>query len=280
MKVVFSPRCLEFKSPGHPESPERVRRTYEFLRENGYVFQEPSPCTEEDLLRVHTNELVESVQGNSFFDWDCPNLPRIYDYAVLSAGGALKAMDLAISDGRSFSLMRPPGHHASRNRLGGFCYFNNIAVAASKALEKFEKIAILDFDCHHGNGTQAIFLGNERVLYISWHQIHIYPGTGYENQLNCLNYPLPPGADHEDFMELFEKGLKEVEHFDPDMISVSAGFDGYIGDPLSMLRFEKETYYQIGEKIKSFEVPSFAGLEGGYGVELPGCILKFLEGYF
>ena len=280
MHVAFSPECLEFNSPGHPESPDRVRRAHELLAQRGYTFQEPSPCTEEDLLSVHTPQLVKSVQDNDFFDWDSPNLPHIYDYAVLSAGGALLALDLCMSEGRSFSLMRPPGHHASTDRLGGFCYFNNIAIAVTKALEHEEKVAILDFDCHHGNGTQAIFLGNERVLYVSWHQIHIYPGTGYESQLNCLNYPLSPGADHEVFMEFFEKGLKEVEKFNPGLIAVSAGFDGYIGDPLSMLRFEKRTYYEIGESIKSCGLPSFAVLEGGYGLEFPECVSEFLQGYF
>ena len=280
MKVVFSPRCLEFKSPGHPESPDRVRRSHQVLRDEHYEFQEPSPCTDNDLLKVHTPDLVTSVKENSFYDWDSPNLPHIYEYACLSAGGALMALDLCIKEGKSFSLMRPPGHHASRNRLGGFCYFNNIAVAVTSSFEKFSKIAILDFDCHHGNGTQAIFLGDERVLYVSWHQTHIYPGTGLESQLNCLNYPLPSMADHEQFTKLFEKGMKEVSTFNPEVIAVSAGFDSYIGDPLSMLRFEQKTYYEIGKKIHSFEVPSFAVLEGGYGVELSQCIVKFLQGFF
>ncbi len=278
MKVIFSPRCLEFKSPGHPESPERVRRTHELLVQKGYEFLEPSPCTEEDLLRVHTHQLVESVQNNDFYDWDSPNLPRIYEYAILSAGGALSAMEVSLSDGECFSLMRPPGHHATSSKLGGFCYFNNIAVAAAKALTRYERVAILDFDCHHGNGTQAIFLKNNNVLYVSWHQAYIYPGTGYESESNCVNYPMGAGADHDVFMALFEKGLEKVTEFDPELIAVSAGFDGYIGDPLSMLRFEKRTYREIGEKIASFNVPSFAVLEGGYGLELPECILAFLEG--
>jgi len=280
MKVVFSPRCLEFGEPGHPESPERVKHAHKLLVQKRYEFTEPSPCTEEDLLRVHTRELMESVQENSFFNFDCPNIPHIYDYARLSAGGALLALDLSISDEGSFSLMRPPGHHASRSRLGGFCYFNNIAIAVAKALETCEKVAVIDFDCHHGNGTQAIFMGNERVLYVSWHQVPLYPGTGHESKSNCLNYPMRPGTDHEAFMRLFERGLEEVETFNPDLIAVSAGFDGYIGDPLSMLRFEKRTYLEIGEKIKSFDIPRFAVLEGGYGVELPECILEFLQGFF
>ncbi len=280
MHVIFSPRCLDYSEPGHVESPERVKRAHDLLSQKGFEFSEPSPCTEEDLLLVHTPRLIESVQNNDFFDFDCPNIPHIYDYAVLSVGGALSAMDRAISEGRSFSLMRPPGHHASADRLGGFCYFNNIAVAVTKALEQFGKIAILDFDCHHGNGTQAVFLKNERVLYVSWHQIYIYPGTGYESESNCLNYPMPPGADHEAFWQLFEKGLHRVEEFNPELIAVSAGFDSYIGDPLTMLRFQKKTYRGIGEKIKSFAVPTFAVLEGGYGVEFAECVFEFLQGFF
>ncbi len=280
MNVVFSPKCLEYGEVGHPESPERISRAYELLRQKGYEFSEPTPCTEEDLLLVHTHRLIESVQNNDFFDFDCPNIPRIYDYATLSVGGALLALDLSLSDGKSFSLMRPPGHHASADRLGGFCYFNNIAVASAKALEKCEKIAVLDFDCHHGNGTQAVFLGNERVLYISWHQAPLYPGTGLRSEQNCVNFPMRPGADHSFFFKLFEKGLREVEKFDPELIAVSAGFDSYIGDPLTMLRFEKRTYLEIGEKIKALDVPSFAVLEGGYGVEFAECVLNFLQGYF
>ncbi|KYK34725.1 MAG: histone deacetylase [Theionarchaea archaeon] len=280
MTVIFSPRCLEFGSPGHPESPERVKKAHQMLKEHGYTFSEPTPCTKEDLLLVHTHELVESVQNNDFYDFDSPNLPYIYEYATLAVGGSLLAMNLSLSEGRSFSLMRPPGHHVTKTRLGGFCYFNNIAIAVAKALTQVERIAILDFDCHHGNGTQDIFLGSEEVLYVSWHQIHIYPGTGYESQLNCLNYPMAPGADHDVFMSLFEKGLQKIKSFDPELIAVSAGFDSYIGDPLTMLRFRKETYHKIGEKIKSLGVPSFAVLEGGYGVEFPDCVLEFLQAYF
>jgi acetoin utilization deacetylase AcuC-like enzyme len=280
MHVIFSPRCLEFHSPGHPESPERVRRAHDLLLQNGYQFQEPSPCTREDLLLVHTAELVDSVHTNDFFDFDTPNLPHVYEYAALSVGGALQAMNASISEGRSFSLMRPPGHHASSDCLGGFCYFNNIAVAVTRALTHCENIAILDFDCHHGNGTQAIFLGNTKVLYVSWHQTHIYPGTGYSSEVNCLNYPMAPGADHDVFMALFEKGLQAVEQFNPELLAVSAGFDSYIGDPLSMLRFEKNTYQKIGRRIKSLDIPSFAVLEGGYGLEFSECVLKFLQGYF
>lgn len=280
MKVIFSSQCLQFSTPGHPESPERVTRAQQLLKKEGYEFMEPSPCTEEDLLLVHAPPLIESVRTNSFFDWDSPNVPKIYEYATLAVGGALLAMELSFFEGKSFSIMRPPGHHATRSKLGGFCYFNNIAVAVARALERVQRVAILDFDCHHGNGTQDIFLGDERVLYISWHQLHIYPGTGYQHQLNCLNYPVTPSDDHESFMNLFHQGLEKMNEFNPDIIALSAGFDGYIGDPLSMLRLEKKTYEEIGETIKACNLPSFAVLEGGYGPEFSQCVLRFLEGFF
>jgi acetoin utilization deacetylase AcuC-like enzyme len=280
MKVIFSPQCLDFNSPGHPESPERVKKAHRLLTEEGFAFAEPQPCTEEDLLLVHAPSLIESVKTNDFFDWDTPNHPHIYDYATLAVGGALLAMTYSLSEGRSFSLMRPPGHHASRTTLGGFCYFNNIAVSVAQALQNVDRVAILDFDCHHGNGTQDIFLGDERVLYVSWHQTHIFPGTGYQHQVNCLNYPVTPEDDHESFMELFFEGLENVKKFDPQLIAVSAGFDSYIGDPLSMLRLEKKTYEEIGKNIKTFNLPSFAVLEGGYGPEFSQCVLRFLQGYF
>jgi acetoin utilization deacetylase AcuC-like enzyme len=280
MKVIFSPQCLNFNSPGHPESPDRVKRAHHLLTQEGFEFTEPQPCEEEDLLLVHAPPLIENVKTNNFFDWDTPNHPHIYDYAALAVGGALLAMNLSLSDGRSFSLMRPPGHHATRTNLGGFCYFNNIAVSVARALQEVDRVAILDFDCHHGNGTQDIFLKDERVLYVSWHQTHIFPGTGYQHQLNCLNYPVTPEDDHESFMELFFKGLENVKKFDPQLIAVSAGFDSYIGDPLSMLRLEKKTYEEIGKDIKAFNLPSFAVLEGGYGPEFSQCVLRFLQGYF
>jgi acetoin utilization deacetylase AcuC-like enzyme len=259
MKIFFSPKCLEYESPMHPESPLRVRATYD------------------------TKALVESVKQGDFYDPDTPVLPGIFGYALLSAGSALSAMKCALgaSPGAAegaFSLMRPPGHHAGRRRLAGFCYFNNMAVAIAKALSGVQRAAIVDIDCHHGNGTEDIFLGNKRVLFVSLHQSPLYPGTGLFSEDNCLNHALPPGTDGRGYIAALEKALKDVKEFDPGVIGVSAGFDTFRNDPISGLRLDVDDYFRIGELIGGLGKPTFSILEGGYDLGIPSCIERYLEG--
>ncbi|MDH4028766.1 MAG: histone deacetylase, partial [Nitrospirota bacterium] len=157
MKIFYSARCLEYSQPGHPESPERVGATHEYLKDKGYGFDAPGPCADEDILLAHTKKLLDSVKKESFFDFDTPSFSGIFDIAKLSAAAAISAAMHCLDKGeKAFSLMRPPGHHATKNDLGGFCYFNNIAIASLKAAKKAGRVAIVDFDCHHGNGTEDI----------------------------------------------------------------------------------------------------------------------------
>lgn len=280
MKVVFSRRCLEYESPGHPESSERVRNTYEFLRRKGFEFIEPVECKRGDLLLVHSESLVDTIKHGRFENYETPPLPRIYKYAKLAVGGAIKAMELALKEGSSFSLMRPPGHHASRNEFGGFCYFNNLAVAVAKALKRVGKVAILDIDAHHGNGTQDIFLGVPNVIYVSLHQYgFIYPGTGKHSEANCYNYPLPAGIGEKEYLEKLEVGLEKIRRFDPDLLAVSAGFDTFEKDPLTNMGLEVETYSKISKLISELSKPRFAVLEGGYSRALPECVYSFLKNF-
>ncbi|MBE0477686.1 histone deacetylase [Candidatus Aerophobetes bacterium] len=276
--IFFSERCLGYSFPGHPESAERVKRTYEHLSRKGYQFNEAKPCEEDDILLIHTPEHLKRVQSNNFFDPDTPNQENIYEYAALSMGGALQALTKALAGESSFSLLRPPGHHAGRDYLGGFCYFNNIAVAIAKALKKVDRVAIIDFDGHHGNGTEDIFFQEKKVLYLSLHQYPAYPGTGMESRGNSLNFPLPPGAGEKEFMSFFLKGLDKVKQFSPSLIAVSAGFDAHKRETLLSLSLETESYFKIGERIKGLEKPVFAILEGGYHEDLPFCLENFLEG--
>jgi acetoin utilization deacetylase AcuC-like enzyme len=278
MKVIFSKKCLEYRAIGHPESPRRVYNTFKFLKKKGIEFVEPKVCDEKDLLLVHEKEFIERVKNGNFYDFDTPNLPGMYDYAKLAAGSAIQAMELALKDEKTFSLMRPPGHHAGKNFLGGFCYFNNIAIASKKALEFVEKVAIIDIDCHHGNGTQDIFLGNPRVLYVSLHRYPFYPGTGKTSEKNCLNYPLKYDTTRKEYILTLDKALKEVKKYNPSLIGVSAGFDTHKNDPVGGLNLRKKTYFRIGEMIKELERPTFAVLEGGYGRTLPECVYQFLVG--
>jgi acetoin utilization deacetylase AcuC-like enzyme len=278
MKIFFSSRCLKYFQIGHPESPERVQSTYLFLKDKGYEFIEPGQCSDEDILLAHSINLLDAVKSGGFLDLDTPALPDIYEYARLSAGSAIMAAEACLGGDRAFSLMRPPGHHATRDMLGGFCYFNNIAIACLRVKDRADRIAIVDFDCHHGNGTEDIFLGKEGFLYVSLHQSPLYPGTGLSSRENCLNYPLSPETTPDEYLRVFEGAMKEVRGFNPDLIAVSAGFDSYRLDPLTHLSLEKETYREIGRMLSDIKRPTFAVLEGGYSRDLPECVYQFLVG--
>lgn len=270
---------MEYEFPGHPESPQRLKSIYNLLKKKKIPFAEPAPAKEEDVLRVHSKEMMEKVRGAEFLDADTPGSKKMFEYAMLSCGAALKAMELALNKRTAFSLMRPPGHHATRDSSGGFCYFNNVAVAVHKALETVERAAIIDIDCHHGNGTQDIFLGFERVLYVSLHQSPLYPGSGLESTGNCFNFPLPAGTGEQEYLDGLKKAIEKVEKFSPQLIAVSAGFDTYRGDPLTGLKLEKETYAKISGLIASLDKPAFSILEGGYSDELAECVEQYLEGW-
>jgi acetoin utilization deacetylase AcuC-like enzyme len=279
MKIFYSPECLGYSQPGHPESPDRIRNTYEYLEEKGFGFEGPQPCTDDDILLAHTQELLDSVKKENFLDFDTPAYPGIYDIAKLSAGSAINAAAHCLDkDEKAFSLMRPPGHHATKNSLGGFCYFNNIAIASLKAAETAGKVAIVDFDCHHGNGTEDIMLGRENFIYLSLHQSPLYPGTGLKSRGNCINYPLSASTTPDEFLSAFAQGLKEIAEFNPDLLGISAGFDSYKLDPITNLTLELETYNKIGGMLGGLNKPAFAILEGGYSRDLPECIYQFLEG--
>jgi acetoin utilization deacetylase AcuC-like enzyme len=279
MKIFYSPKCLEYSQPGHPESPARVQATHHYLSEKGFDFTEPGLCTEEDILLAHTQELLDSVKEERFFDFDTPRFDGIFDIARLSAGSAINAAEHSMENNeKAFSLMRPPGHHATEKDLGGFCYFNSIAIASLKAAEKCGKVAVIDFDCHHGNGTEDILLGKNGFLYLSLHQSPLYPGTGQKSRDNCINYPLPANTTPDEFLSALSEGLKEVEAFMPDLLAVSAGFDSYRLDPITNLNLELETYMEIGAMISGLKRPVFSVLEGGYSRDLPECIYRYLSG--
>ncbi|MBI4683375.1 MAG: histone deacetylase [Nitrospirae bacterium] len=282
MKIFYSPKCLEYSQPGHPESPARAEATYNYLKEKGFEFIRPQPCRNEDILLAHSQKLLDSVKKESFFDFDTPAFTGIFDIAVLSAGSAINAaMHCLNANEKAFSLMRPPGHHATGNDLGGFCYFNNIAIACLKARKEpgnIGKVAIVDFDCHHGNGTEDIVFGKKDFLYLSLHQSPLYPGTGLKSRDNCINFPLAAGTSPERYLSALGEGLKEVEKFDPDLLAISAGFDSYKLDPIAGLSLEKETYKEIGKMLSGLNRPAFAVLEGGYSRDLPECVYQFLAG--
>lgn len=292
MKIITARSCLLYESEGHPESPRRIEKSQELLRARDYRFVEAHSCTDQDIIRVHSHTHFEGIRTGKFFDADTPSLPGMFDHAKLAAGAAIQAAEFCLHGEGAFSLMRPPGHHATRTRAMGFCYFNSIAIAVASLLEAGTKpkahdydhgltpkrVAIVDFDCHHGNGTEEIFHGHPNVLFVSLHQSPCYPGTGLESNGNALNYPLPSGTGEAAFLEAFDDALAKVSAFRPDLLAVSAGFDSHKRDPITQMELEIETFEKIGQRLARLNKPTFSVLEGGYSTKLPECILAYLEG--
>ncbi|MCS6902903.1 MAG: histone deacetylase [Candidatus Bipolaricaulota bacterium] len=276
MKLIWHPHCLEYGAPGHPENPQRLARAYEFLSDPqlGYEFVPAEPATERELLLVHTPRHLEDVKQLRFYDPDSPRYPNIFEYARLSAGAAIQAMKL-----HGFALMRPPGHHAARERVAGFCYFNNIAIAVRAS---GQKTLIVDIDGHHGDGTQAIFLGDPQVVYLSVHSFPNYPGTGLRSEQNCYNYPVPFNCGDRAYLRTLDEALSSIDLTGVEQVAISAGFDTYSKDPLASLGLTTGCYESIGQRLRALGLPTFAVLEGGYCVEDLGknihALLRGLDG--
>jgi acetoin utilization deacetylase AcuC-like enzyme len=283
MKVITDSRCTEYVRPGHPERPQRISRTVEKLREQKDLpidWAEPSPPVEEIVLRAHSREhLARLKQAPHDFDSDTPAYPHILEHALRSVGGALLALKAARQGEIAFSLLRPPGHHATHDQAMGFCYLNSVAIAVLEALATGAKnVAVFDFDVHHGNGTEAILLDRPHCAYFSVHQYPAYPGTGARSMKNSFNYPVAPGATPETYRLALSEAMEQMRKFKPDLIAVSAGFDAYRHDPLCNEPLEAEDFHWLGERVRKFGVPSFSLLEGGYSDELPELIFAYLKG--
>ncbi len=284
IKVITEINCGSFCAIGHPERPVRILKTIEKLKNQSHfeiVWENAQPIDESMLLKAHTKELIESVKySDTDFDDDTPFYPDIYKYAIISAGGAFAAAISAMNGDISFSLLRPPGHHSTKDKPMGFCYFNNIAIAAKYiADEKGIKVAIFDFDVHHGNGTEDILLNQPLSAFYSVHEYPHYPGTGTAHVgSNCFNYPMPPSSPRIDYLKRLEEALNDLKKFNPSIIGVSAGFDAFIKDPLATQLLEVEDFYWLGRQLKKLGLPIFCVLEGGYSYELPDLIMAFLKG--
>lgn len=280
MKVVFEPECLNYNYPGHPESSRRVELILTQLKKDPkFIFVNCQKAEESDLLLVHDQQLIDQVKNNSFSDPDTPNIKSIYYYALLSARSAVLASDLVLSEQYVFTLNRPPGHHATHDRVGGFCYFNNIAAAVAKLLKAEKRMAILDIDVHHGNGTEDIFLGKEEVIYVSIHQIPLYPGSGLKTVGNCYNFPLPPLTKFDEYQKNLTSALEIITDFKPEILAVSLGFDTYKNDPLANIKLEIKDYRLIGQMIKNLKLPTFFVLEGGYSEDIGLLASEFLKSF-
>jgi len=283
LKIITDPRCTEYSARSHPERPERISRTVEALMAQDKLkltWSEPAPVNDAVILRAHTAQHLEHIQKAIDFDADTPAYPNIAEHARRSVGAALQALESAVAGEAAFSLMRPPGHHATRERAMGFCYLNSVAIAALEARAGgCKRAAVFDFDVHHGNGTEDILLDQPGCAYISIHQYPAYPGTGLENRgSNCFNFPVPPATPRLEYRAVLAKAFETLKKFRPDMVAVSAGFDAYLHDPLADEKLEAEDFYWLGETIRKLEVPAFSILEGGYSNALPALILAYLTG--
>lgn len=281
MARVFSDLSVcAYGAPGHPEAPFRVRDTHARLKAAGHKLELPKvTATPEDVALLHDPKHYRNLLEGDFFDADTPSYPDIAASAMTSLSGALSA---ALCGEPAFSLMRPPGHHAGKNRVSGFCYLNNLALAVARLQKdgKAKKVAILDVDVHHGDGTEELVLGRENVFFISLHQVPLYPGTGLVSRGNCRNVPVAAGTGEDEYLPVIEEELTRILAFKPDYLAVSAGFDTYKEDPLAGLKLEKATYKKLGALIAQTKLPRLAVLEGGYADDLPALVEKFLDGFF
>lgn len=284
MKIITDERCTGYAKTGHPENPRRVAATIERLRsqtELPVVWVTPNEIVaDEIMLRAHAPEMLARLDQPEDFDADTPFFENISTLARSSVAAALDALQAARKGEMVFSLMRPPGHHATRAQSMGFCYLNNIAIATLEALATGAKrVAVLDFDVHHGNGTEDILLNQRGVEFFSIHQHPAYPGTGAQNAgHNCFNYPVAPGTPRLTYRAKLAHALDDLRSYRPELIAVSAGFDAYVNDPLAEGTLLAEDFYWLGESLRKLGVPFFSLLEGGYSKDLPELILAYLKG--
>ena len=283
VKIITDERCAGYSSYGHPEAPRRVTATLAHLKQQVELpldWVAPGEVREEQILRAHSAEHLSRLKIPEDFDGDTPFHENIIDYAHASAAAALDALKAARNGEKVFSLMRPPGHHALRDQAMGFCYLNNIAIAALEAAATGAKrVAVYDFDVHHGNGTEAILLNQPGIAFFSIHLYPFYPGTGSANVgKNCFNYPIPPGTPRETYRATLTQALNDLKGFQPDLLAVSAGFDAYVRDPIGNGTLEPEDFHWLGESLRALSVPMFSVLEGGYSRDLPELIFAYLKG--
>ncbi len=283
--LVKSNIYLQHKTINHPESVDRLIAIYDAIKdiEDRLTILEPQKATLEEIQTIHTKEHILKVkefsQREESLDLDTQTSKESFDVALYAAGSGITALN-AIKSGKSnlaFCAIRPPGHHATPNRAMGFCLFNNIAIAAKYAQSiGYKRVFIVDFDVHHGNGTQDAFYEDDSVFYFSTHQAFAYPGSGNPDEIGIgrgkgytFNYPLMPNSTDKEILEVYKDEFpKLVEKFNPDIILVSAGYDLHESDPLAMLDI---TFDGIKEIVKTIlnqkkDIPKIFFLEGGYEV--------------
>ena len=287
---VSHPSSLEHDTGPHPENASRLRAIETALDEAGWPGLqrvEPPAATREELERVHDRHHITAIEefclrGGGMLDLDTVASERSFEAALHAAGGPVSAVErlLAGEDRFAFCALRPPGHHAEAARAMGFCLFNNIAVAAAHAIEEAgaERVLVLDWDVHHGNGTEAIFADSDGVLYASIHQWPLYPGTGPADYIGVgagegytVNLPVPPGAGSETFLSLVQHVVVPIaREFRPGLVAISAGYDAHRDDPIAECTLDTQAYGDMAATMRALAAelgaPVLVCLEGGYNL--------------
>jgi acetoin utilization deacetylase AcuC-like enzyme len=295
--LIYDARYLKHDTGAHPENARRLEAILRVIDQDSelsdrLVRTDPRPAENADIARCHQEDLIFHIESacerdDGYLDVDTRISPESYEVARLAAGAAISAIDAAMAEdgGRAFGLIRPPGHHATITTAMGFCLFNNAAIAARYAQAKYgiERVLIIDWDVHHGNGTQEIFWTDPSVFYFSTHQYPHYPGTGSKDERGggkgeafTLNVPLRGGTSAHDHRQAFTNAMHEIERrFPPDLVVISAGFDSRRGDPLGDLMLEDSDFSEMTKEVLRIAEKHGHGrvvglLEGGYNLDLIG----------
>jgi acetoin utilization deacetylase AcuC-like enzyme len=297
---VYDPIYLKHDTGGHVESSKRLEAIISHLEQTGLKSQlkliKPRAASVEELALVHQKQYISHIQetaqkGGGWLDPDTVMSPDSYEVAIYAAGGLIRAVEAVMAGeiASAFALVRPPGHHATSSYAKGFCLFNNIAIATKYALAKYnlEHVLIIDFDVHHGNGTQETFYDNPQVMYISTHEYPFYPGTGSLEETGAgaakgttINIPLPAGCGDGEYLKVFEQVIvPAAKRFNPQFVLVSAGYDGYWADPLAMMELSVGGFGRMAGIIKGLADELCNGrlvftLEGGYNLEALAASVK------